>query len=209
MDSSKYTSKLLEKAVNEFSKLPGIGRKTALRLVLHLLRQDVSESESLAGSLMQLRKEIHHCKICHNISDNEICQVCSNPGRDRSLICVVENIRDVMAIESTQQFTGVYHVLGGILSPMDGIGPANLTVGSLAERVASGEAREVILALSATMEGDATNFFIYRKLAEYTVKITTLARGVAVGDELEFTDEVTLGRSLLNRTLFEESIRKP
>ncbi|TSA36162.1 MAG: recombination protein RecR [Porphyromonadaceae bacterium] len=209
MDSSKYTSKLLEKAVNEFSKLPGIGRKTALRLVLHLLRQDVSESESLASSLLQLRKEIHHCKICHNISDQEICQVCSNPGRDRSLICVVENIRDVMAIESTQQYTGVYHVLGGILSPMDGIGPANLTVGSLAERVASGEAREVILALSATMEGDATNFFIYRKLTEYTVKITALARGVAVGDELEFTDEITLGRSLLNRTLFEESLRKP
>ena len=209
MDSSKYTSRLLEKAVNEFSKLPGIGRKTALRLVLHLLRQDVSESESLAGSLLQLRKEIHHCKICHNISDQEICQVCSNPGRDRSLICVVENIRDVMAIESTQQYAGVYHVLGGILSPMDGIGPANLTVGSLARRVSSGEAREVILALSATMEGDATNFFIYRKLAEYSVKITTLARGVAVGDELEFTDEITLGRSILNRTLFEESLRKP
>jgi recombination protein RecR len=209
MDSSKYTSKLLEKAVNEFSKLPGIGRKTALRLVLHLLRQDVSDSESLASSLLQLRKEIHHCKICHNISDQEICQVCSNPGRDRSLICVVENIRDVMAIEATQQYNGVYHVLGGILSPMDGIGPANLTVGSLAERVASGEAREVILALSATMEGDATNFFIYRKLAEHTVKITTLARGVAVGDELEFTDEITLGRSLLNRTVFEESLRKP
>ena len=209
MDSSKYTSRLLEKAVNEFSKLPGIGRKTALRLVLHLLRQDVSESESLAGSLLQLRKEIHHCKICHNISDQEICQVCSNPGRDRSLICVVENIRDVMAIESTQQYAGVYHVLGGILSPMDGIGPANLTVSSLAQRVSSGEAREVILALSATMEGDATNFFIYRKLAEYSVKITTLARGVAVGDELEFTDEITLGRSILNRTLFEESLRKP
>jgi recombination protein RecR len=209
MDSSKYTSKLLEKAVNEFSRLPGIGRKTALRLVLHLLRQDLSESESLASSLLQLRKEIHHCKICHNISDQEICQVCSNPGRDRSLICVVENIRDVMAIESTQQYSGVYHVLGGILSPMDGIGPANLTVGSLAERVASGEAREIILALSATMEGDATNFFIYRKLAEYDVKISTLARGVAVGDELEFTDEITLGRSLLNRILFEESLRKP
>ena len=209
MDSSKYTSRLLEKAVNEFSKLPGIGRKTALRLVLHLLRQDVSESESLAGSLLQLRKEIHHCRICHNISDQEICQVCSNPGRDRSLICVVENIRDVMAIESTQQYTGVYHVLGGILSPMDGIGPANLTVGSLAQRVSAGEAREVILALSATMEGDATNFFIYRKLAEFSVKITTLARGVAVGDELEFTDEITLGRSILNRTLFEESLRKP
>lgn len=208
MDSSKYTSKLLEKAVNEFSKLPGIGRKTALRLVLHLLRQDISESESLAGSLLKLRKEIHHCKVCHNISDQEVCHVCSNPGRDRSLICVVENIRDVMAIESTQQYNGVYHVLGGILSPMDGIGPANLTVASLAARVGSGEVREVILALSATMEGDATNFFIYRKLAEYDVKITTLARGVAIGDELEFTDEITLGRSLLNRTLFEESLRK-
>jgi recombination protein RecR len=209
MDSSKYTSKLLEKAVNEFSKLPGIGRKTALRLVLHLLRQEVAESESLAGSLLQLRKEIHHCRICHNISDQEICHVCANPGRDRSLICVVENIRDVMAIESTQQYSGIYHVLGGILSPMDGIGPANLTVGSLAERVATGEVREVILALSATMEGDATNFFIYRKLAGFTGKITTLARGVAIGDELEFTDEITLGRSLLNRTLFEESLRKP
>lgn len=209
MDSSKYTSRLLEKAVNEFSKLPGIGRKTALRLVLHLLRQDVAESEALANSLLQLRKEIHHCHICHNISDQEICQVCSNPGRDRSLICVVENIRDVMAIESTHQYTGVYHVLGGILSPMDGVGPANLTVSSLVERIAAGEAREVILALSATMEGDATNFFIYRKLADSNVRITTLARGVAVGDELEFTDEITLGRSILNRTLFEESLRKP
>ena len=209
MDSSRYTSRLLEKAVNVFSKLPGIGRKTALRLVLHLLRQDVSESESLAGSLLQLRKEIHHCRICHNISDQEVCQVCSNPTRDRSLICVVETIRDVMAIESTQQYSGVYHVLGGILSPMEGIGPANLTVGSLSERVATGEVREVILALSATMEGDATNFFIYRKLSDQPVKITTLARGVAIGDELEFTDEITLGRSLLNRTLFEESIRKP
>jgi recombination protein RecR len=209
MDSSRYTSRLLEKAVNEFSKLPGIGRKTALRLVLHLLRQDVSESEALAGSLLQLRKEIHHCRICHNISDQEVCQVCSNPTRDRSLICVVETIRDVMAIESTQQYSGVYHVLGGILSPMEGIGPANLTVGSLAERVATGEVREVILALSATMEGDATNYFIFRKLSDQPVKITTLARGVAIGDELEFTDEITLGRSLLNRTLFEESIRKP
>jgi recombination protein RecR len=208
MDSSKYTSKLLERAVNEFSKLPGVGRKTALRLVLHLLKQDISESEALANSLLELRKEIHHCKICHNISYQEICQVCSNPARDRSLICVVENIRDVMAIESTQQYTGVYHVLGGIISPMDGIGPANLTVGSLTQRVSSGNTREVILALSATMEGDATNFFIYRKLSEHQVKITTLARGVAVGNELEFTDEITLGRSLINRTLFEESLRK-
>jgi recombination protein RecR len=209
MDSSKYTSRLLERAVNEFSKLPGIGRKTALRLVLHLLRQEVSESESLAGSLLQLRKEIHHCKVCHNISDQEVCQICSNPTRDRSSICVVENIRDVMAIESTQQYSGIYHVLGGILSPMDGIGPANLTVGSLVGRIASGEVKEVILALSATMEGDATNFFIFRKLSEYSIKITTLARGVAIGDELEFTDEITLGRSLLNRTLFEDSMRKP
>lgn len=208
MDSSKYTSRLLEKAVNEFAKLPGIGRKTALRLVLHLLRQEVSESELLANSLLQLRKEIHHCRICHNISDQEICQVCSNPARDKSQICVVENIRDVMAIESTQQYSGIYHVLGGILSPMDGIGPSNLTVGSLASRVSEGEVREVILALSATMEGDATNFYIYRKLAEYSVRITTLARGVAIGDELEYTDEITLGRSLLNRTLFEESMRK-
>lgn len=208
MESSKYTSRLLEKAVNEFAKLPGIGRKTALRLVLHLLRQDVSESEALAGSLIQLRKDVHHCRICHNISDQEVCHVCANPSRDRSLICVVENIRDVMAIESTQQFGGVYHVLGGILSPMDGIGPSNLTFVSLDERVASGEVKEIILALSATMEGDATNFYIYRKLSGYNLKITTLARGVAIGDELEYTDEITLGRSLLNRTLFEESIRK-
>ena len=208
MDSSKYTSRLLEKAVNEFAKLPGIGRKTALRLVLHLLRQDVSESVSLANSLLQLRKEVHHCKVCHNISDQEICQVCANPARDRGIICVVESIRDVMAIESTQQFKGVYHVLGGILSPMDGIGPANLTISSLCDRVASGEVHEVILALSATMEGDATNFFIYRKLTPHNIKITTLARGVAIGDELEFTDEITLGRSLLNRTVFEESLRK-
>jgi recombination protein RecR len=208
MDSNRYTSRLLEKAVNEFAKLPGIGRKTALRLVLHLLRQDASESEMLASSLLQLRKEIHHCRICHNISDQEICQVCANPGRDRSVICVVENIRDVMAIESTQQFNGLYHVLGGILSPMDGIGPGNLTIGSLVERATSGEAREVILALSATMEGDATNFFIYRKLGGLPVKITTLARGVAIGDELEYTDEITLGRSLLNRTLFEDTIGK-
>ncbi len=208
MDASKYTSRLLEKAVNEFAKLPGIGRKTALRLVLHLLRQEVSVSESLAGSLLSLRKEIHHCRICHNISDQEVCYVCSNTERDRSLLCVVENIRDVMAIESTQQYGGVYHVLGGILSPMDGIGPANLTVGSLAERISTGEVKEVILALSATMEGDATNFFIYRKLSEFPVKITTLARGVAIGDELEYTDEITLGRSLVNRTLFEDSMHK-
>jgi recombination protein RecR len=208
MESSKYSSRLLEKAVFEFSKLPGIGRKTALRLVLHLLRQDREEISALATSLTQLKEEIHHCKVCHNISDTEICSVCSNPSRDRSQLCVVENIRDVMAIESTQQFHGLYHVLGGIISPMEGIGPAQLTVGSLVDRISGGEIREVILALSATMEGDATNFFIYRKLTDHPIKITTLARGVAIGDELEYTDEITLGRSLLNRTLFEDTLKK-
>jgi recombination protein RecR len=208
MESSRYSSRLLEKAVFEFAKLPGVGRKTALRLVLYLLRQDNDEISALASSLMQLKEEIHHCKVCHNISDTEVCSVCSNPSRDRSQVCVVENIRDVMAIESTQQFRGLYHVLGGIISPMEGIGPAQLTIGSLVDRVAEGEIREVILALSATMEGDATNFFIYRKLNDHSVKITTLARGVAIGDELEYTDEITLGRSLLNRTPFEDTLKK-
>jgi len=208
MESSKYSSRLLEKAVFEFSKLPGIGRKSALRLVLHLLRQDNDEISALASSLIQLKEEIHHCKVCHNISDTEICSVCSNPSRDRSQLCVVENIRDVMAIESTQQFRGLYHVLGGIISPMEGIGPAQLTISSLVERVSQGEINEVILALSATMEGDATNFFIYRKLNETPIKVTTLARGVAIGDELEYTDEITLGRSLLNRTPFEDTLKK-
>jgi recombination protein RecR len=208
MEPSKYSSRLLEKSVFEFAKLPGIGRKTALRLVLHLLRQDREEVNALTSSLVQLREEIHNCKVCHNISDTEVCSICSNQGRNQSLICVVENIRDVMAIESTQQFTGLYHVLGGIISPMEGIGPANLTINSLLERMSTGEVREVILALSATMEGDATNFFIYRKMADFPVKVTTLARGVAIGDELEYTDEITLGRSLLNRTPFEDSLRK-
>jgi len=207
MESSRYSSKLLDKAVYEFAKLPGIGRKSALRLVLHLLRQEPEEAHALASSLIQLRNEIHHCKVCHNISDTEICPICQHPGRDHSLLCVVESIRDVMAIEATQQYSGLYHVLGGIISPMEGIGPANLTIGSLTERVASGDIREVILALSATMEGDATNFFIYRKLSDYPVKVTTLARGVSIGDELEYTDEITLGRSLLNRTLFEETLQ--
>ena len=204
MDSSKYTSKLLEKAVNEFSKLPGIGRKTALRLVLHLLRQDVSESESLAGSLLQLRKEIHHCKVCHNISDQEICQICSNPGRDRSLICVVENIQDVMAIENTRQFNGLYHVLGGIISPIDGIGPSDLKIDSLEQKVRSGGIREIIFALSTTMEGDTTNFYLYKRLNKYNLSLTTLARGVAVGDELEYTDEITLGRAINNRNPYQQ-----
>ena len=208
MDSSKYSSRLLEKAVFEFSKLPGIGRKSALRLVLHLLRQDPGEVESLAGSLTELRKNIHHCKTCHNISDHETCLVCANPARDHAQICVVESIRDVMAIEATQQYQGIYHVLGGIISPMEGIGPANLTIGSLTERAATGEIREVILALSATMEGDATNYYIFKKLSDFDIRITTLARGVAIGDELEYTDEITLGRSLLNRTPFEETLSR-
>ncbi len=199
MNVDKYPSRLLENAVNEFSKLPGIGRKSALRLVLHLLRQDVEEVNAFGNSLIQLRNEIKHCKICHNISDTETCQICSNPSRNESVICVVENIRDVMSIENTHQFNGLYHVLGGIISPMDGIGPSELEIDSLVERIENNEVIEVILALSTTMEGDTTNFYIYRKLKNKDIKISTLARGVSIGDELEYTDEITLGRSLLNR----------
>lgn len=208
MNIDKYPSKLLENAVNEFSKLPGIGRKSALRLVLHLLRQDVEAVNYFGNSLIQLRNDIKHCKICHNISDNDICQICNNPARNRSVICVVENIRDVMSVENTQQFNGLYHVLGGIISPMDGIGPAELEIESLVSRVEKDDIIEVILALSTTMEGDTTNFYIYRKLKDKEVKISTLARGVSVGDELEYTDEITLGRSLTNRVPYESSMGK-
>jgi len=208
MNIDKYPSKLLENAVNEFSKLPGIGRKSALRLVLFLLRQDVEAVKYFGNSLIQLRSEIKHCKICHNISDTDICQICSNHSRNQHVICVVENIRDVMSVENTQQFNGLYHVLGGIISPMDGIGPAELEIESLVNRVKKGEIFEVILALSTTMEGDTTNFYIYRKLKDKEVKISTLARGVSVGDELEYTDEITLGRSLTNRVPYESSISK-
>jgi len=204
----KYPSKLLENAVNEFSKLPGIGRKSALRLVLHLLRQDIEAVNTFGNSLIQLRNEIKHCKICHNISDTEICQICSNPSRNNSVVCVVENIRDVLSVENTQQFNGLYHVLGGIISPMDGIGPADLEIESLVKRVENEEIVEVILALSTTMEGDTTNFYIYRKLKDKPVKVTTLARGVSIGDELEYTDEITLGRSLTNRVPYENSLGK-
>ncbi len=203
MNIDKYPSRLLENAVNEFSKLPGIGRKSALRLVLHLLRQDKEQVEGFGNSLIQLRNEIKHCKICHNISDTETCQICSNPSRNTSVICVVENIRDVMSIENTQQFNGLYHVLGGIISPMDGVGPADLEIASLINRVESDEIIEVILALSTTMEGDTTNFYIFRKLKDFEVKVSTLARGVSIGDELEYTDEITLGRSLVNRVPYE------
>jgi recombination protein RecR len=206
MHIDRFPSRLLENAVNEFAKLPGIGRKSALRLVLHLLKQDVQEVEIFGNSLIQLRSEIKHCKCCHNISDTDICNICANPTRNPALICVVENIKDVMSIENTHQFNGLYHVLGGIISPMDGIGPSDLEIESLVNRVNEGNAEEIILALSTTMEGDTTNFFIYKKLKNTDVRISTLARGVSIGDELEYTDEVTLGRSIVNRMNFEDSI---
>jgi recombination protein RecR len=200
--SQQYPSALLEKAVGEFAKLPGIGKKTAMRLVLHLLRQDVQTVEAFGNAMITLKHEVKYCKVCHNISDTEVCKICSNPSRDSSTVCVVENIRDVMAVENTQQYKGLYHVLGGVISPMDGIGPSDLQIESLVERVKSGEVKEVILALSSTMEGDTTNFYIFRKLAPYDVKLTMIARGISIGDELEYTDEVTLGRSIVNRTVF-------
>ena len=204
MIQQPYSSQLLEKAVSEFSRLPGIGRKTALRLVLWMLRQEESDVEQFTDAITNLKNEIKYCQTCHNISDSDICPICSDPRRDASTVCVVENVQDVMAIENTQQFKGLYHVLGGIISPMDGIGPGDLEIESLVNRVAEGNVREVILALSPTMEGDTTNFYIYRKLAPYAdVKISIIARGVSVGNELEYTDEVTLGRSILNRTIFE------
>jgi recombination protein RecR len=204
MIPQQYPSQLLEKAVKEFSKLPGIGRKTALRLVLWMLRQEDAEVEQFADAIRQLKHEVKYCHICHNISDSDTCPICADPKRDASTVCVVENIQDVMAVENTQQFRGLYHVLGGIISPMDGIGPSDIEIASLVNRVAEGHVKEVILALSPTMEGDTTNFFIYRKLAAYNVKVSVIARGVAVGNELEYTDEVTLGRSIMNRTLFED-----
>ena len=204
MIQQQYPSQLLEQAVQEFAKLPGIGRKTALRLVLYLLRQETEDVTHFADTIARMRREVKRCKVCHNVSDSDTCPICSDPRRDRSTICVVENIQDVMAVENTQQFHGRYHVLGGVISPMDGIGPADLEIESLVARVANGEVKEVILALGSTMEGDTTNFYIFRKLAPYTnVKISIIARGISVGDELEYTDEVTLGRSILNRTPFE------
>ena len=202
----KFPSKLLENAVTEFSKLPGIGRKTALRLVLYMLKQEKEEVEAFGQSVIQLRNEIKHCKICHNISDTEVCHLCSQSHRTNEIICVVENIRDVLAIEATSQFSGLYHVLGGIISPMDGIGPADLEINSLVSRVQAGNVVEVILALSTTMEGDTTNFYIYKKLKDFNIRISTLARGVSIGDELEYADEITLGRSIRNRMDFESTI---
>ena len=205
----EFASSLLENAVSEFAKLPGIGRKTALRLVLYLLRQNENASISFGEAIIKLRKEIKYCNLCHNISESEVCPICSSPLRDTSSICVVENVKDVMSIENTHQHHGLYHVLGGLISPMDGVGPQDIEIDSLVERVKSGDVKEVILALSATMEGDTTNFYIFRKLAQYqNLKITMLARGMSVGNDIEYTDELTLGRSILNRTLFSDSFAK-
>jgi recombination protein RecR len=204
MIQQKYPSQLLEKAVAEFAKLPGIGRKTALRLVLWMLRQEDAEVAQFAEAVSRLKQEVRYCKTCHNISDTEECPICSDQRRDRTTVCVVENIQDVMAIENTQQFHGLYHVLGGVISPMDGIGPNDIEIDSLVKRVSEGGVEEVILALSPTMEGDTTNFYIFRKLSAFDIKVSVIARGVSVGNELEYTDEVTLGRSIMNRTLFEE-----
>ena len=200
--NQRYPSALLENAVNELASLPGVGRKTALRLALYMLRRDVGYTENFAAALVALRRDVKYCKVCHNISDTETCQICANPQRDASTVCVVENIRDVMAVEATQQYRGLYHVLGGVISPMDGVGPSDLQIESLVQRVAEGGIKEVILALSTTMEGDTTNFYIYRKLDKLGVKLSVIARGISVGDELEYADEVTLGRSIVNRTLF-------
>ena len=197
-----YPSILLEQAVNELSKLPTIGRKSALRLALHLLKQEDHDVEELANAIVQLKREIKHCTICHNISDTDICEICHNQNRHQAIVCVVENIQDVMAIENTEQFNGLYHVLGGIISPMNGVGPTDLEISSLIERVKHGGISEVIFALSPNMEGDTTAFYLFRKLADFDLKITTIARGVAIGDELEFADEVTLGRSIRNRITF-------
>jgi len=205
MSYTNFPSKLLENAVAEFSKLPGIGRKTALRLVLHLLNQPKEDVHLFGTSIIQLRNEIKHCSSCYNISDTSLCDICANPKRDHETICVVESIRDVMSIERTQQFNGIYHVLGGIISPMDGIGPSDLKIDPLIQKVSEAKAKEIILALSTTMEGDTTNFYLFKKLNKFKVPITTIARGVSIGDELEYTDEITLGRSILHRTPFDQN----
>lgn len=205
----EFASKLLEGAVTELSRLPGIGRKTALRLALHILRTDESAGVALGEAIINMRRGVRYCSVCHNISETEVCPICADQRRDRSTVCVVESVKDVMSFENTGQFAGVYHVLGGVISPMDGVGPDQLSIDSLVARVAAGGVKEVILALSATMEGETTNFYIFRRLAEFAdLRITQLARGVSVGNEIEYTDEITLGRSLLNRTLFTDSIRR-
>lgn len=203
----EFSSKLLEKAVHEMAQLPGIGKRTALRLVLHLLKQPKEQTQFLSQALTQMREEIKYCSNCHNISDVALCEICANPKRDHGIICVVEDIRDVMAIENTRQFKGIYHVLGGKISPMDGVGPGQLNITSLVEKAKTGNIRELIFALSSTMEGDTTNFFIYKQVKDFQIITTTIARGIAVGDELEYADEVTLGRSILQRIPLEISFK--
>ncbi len=198
-----FSSKLIEEAVNEFSKLPGVGKRTALRFVLHLMKQNPAEVNQFGNTCIRLRSELRYCEKCHNVADKTVCEICANPHRDHSLVCVVEDIRDVMAIENTQQYRGVYHVLGGIISPMDGVGPSALNIETLVLKAAAGEIQEVIMALSTTMEGDTTNFYIYKRLKEFNLTVSTIARGVSIGDALEYADEVTLGRSIVNRTLYE------
>ena len=204
---NNYPSILLSDAVEQMASLPGVGRKTALRLVLHLLRQSDRDVEAFAGAMLRLKQEVKYCQVCHTISDQEVCSICQSHSRDKQTICVVENVQDVMSIENTGQYNGLYHVLGGIISPMDGVGPADIEIDSLIKRVENDDIHEVILALPTTMEGDTTNFYIFRKLAPYDVSISLIARGVSVGDELEYTDEITLGRSILNRTPFGDSFK--
>ncbi len=204
----QYSSKLLQNAVEVFAKLPGVGQKTALRLVLYMLKQSEEDVKYFGDSIVKLRNEVIYCRKCHNISDSELCHICSSPNRDSSFVCVVENIRDVIAIENTGRFTGLFHVLGGVISPIDGIGPNDLNIESLVKRIEEDNVKEVILALSTTMEGDTTNYYIYKKINSPNLKVTTIARGIAIGDELEYADEVTLGRSILNRTLYENALSK-
>lgn len=199
---NEYPSVLLENAVSQFASLPGIGRKTALRLVLNLLRRDSNEVNHFASALTRLKTEVHYCKYCHNISDTEVCSICSSTKRQRQTICVVENIQDVLSIEKTGQYNGLYHVLGGVISPVDGIGPKDIELDSLVERIEPENIEEVILALPTTLEGDTTNYYIFKRLQQFNIRITQIARGVAIGNELEFTDEITLGRSIVNRTEF-------
>ncbi|KIO75637.1 recombinase RecR [Pedobacter lusitanus] len=203
-----FSSKLLEDAVNEFSKLPGVGQKTALRLVLHLLNKEQEEVDTFGNSIIRLRREIKHCSICHNISDLPVCGICSSAKREKEIICVVEDTRDVMAVENTSQYFGVYHVLGGLISPMDGIGPSDLYIDTLVQRVATTPVKEIILALSATMEGDTTLFYLYKRLKDFQIPITTIARGIAFGGELEYADEITLGRSIVTRVPYVNSLTK-
>jgi len=203
-----FSSKLLENAVAEFAKLPGVGQKTALRLVLHLLNQDKTEVAKFSDSIVKLRNEIKFCRVCHNISDQEVCEICSSHKRDRATICVVEDTRDVMAIQNTDQYNGVYHVLGGLISPIDGIGPSDLQVDSLVARLAENEVKEVIFALSATMEGDTTIFYLHKRLKDFNISLSTIARGIAFGGELEYVDEITLGRSIATRIPYESSLSK-